>query len=199
MQTLPIYLAHGAGVGHKNSDFLQRISRRLEEKGCPVIPVTFAYMQEQEVTGKKRPPPRFDTLIPEFADYLSASESASDPLIVAGKSMGGRVATQLTSDNRVKGVICFGFPFHPPGKPEKHRLAFLEAVDVPCLIIQGTRDVFGKPIWVLEQKLNKNIEIMWVEGADHDFKTLKKQAITQDEVVSMVASMVKSWLSEKFV
>ncbi|MBJ7554008.1 alpha/beta family hydrolase [Marinomonas spartinae] len=195
MQILPIYLAHGAGVGHKNSDFLQRISQQLGEKGCPVIPVTFAYMQEQEATGKKRPPPRFDTLIPEFADYLSVS----DPLIVAGKSMGGRVATQLTSDNRVKGVICFGFPFHPPGKPEKHRLAFLEAVDVPCLIIQGTRDVFGKPTWVLEQKLNKNIEIMWVEGADHDFKTLKKQAITQDEVVSKVASMVKSWLSEKFV
>ncbi|SBS37990.1 Alpha/beta hydrolase family protein [Marinomonas spartinae] len=195
MKTFPIYLAHGAGVGHEKSTFLQHISRQLEEKVCPVIPVTFAYMREQEATGKKRPPPRFDKLIPEFKSCLNNS----GPLIVAGKSMGGRVATQLANDERVKGVICFGFPFHPPGKPEKHRLEFLDSVEVPCLIIQGTRDVFGKPDWVLEQVFNKNIDIVWVEGADHDFKTLKKQAITQEQVASMVASVVERWLSEKFV
>lgn len=190
MSCIPIYLAHGAGAGHQSSRFLQVFRDILVSLDREVTPVTFDYMEEQERSGKKRPPPRFEKLVPEFANAISTKES----VVVAGKSMGGRVATQLSGEDNVKAIICLGFPFHPPGKQDKHRLAFLENVTVPCLIIQGTRDPFGKPEWVNQQSFNDGIEVQWIEGADHDFKTLKKQGLSQKETVIHVGEIITSWL-----
>ena len=190
MKSLPIYIAHGAGAGHENS-FLTGLRCALSDQTKQVVyPVTFSYMAEQERTGKKRPPPRFQSLVPEF-EQLVKNE---DACVVAGKSMGGRVATQITHLPNVKAVICFGFPFYPPGKPEKHRLSFLEELKKPCLIIQGTRDQLGSFDWVSQQTLPDNIEILWIEGADHDFKTLKKLNKNIDDTILELAMHVKTWL-----
>jgi predicted alpha/beta-hydrolase family hydrolase len=192
MSKLPLYLAHGAGAGHQSSDFLRAFADTLTQQHArPVVPVTFDYMKEQERTGKRRPPSKFVSLVPEFAAQIGTEKA----LIVAGKSMGGRVATQLSEQENVKAIVCLGFPFHPPGKPEKHRLAFLDAVSVPCLIIQGTRDPFGKPEWVNEQTLNEKVEVQWFEGADHDFKTLKKQKLSTDEVINNISVSIEAWLA----
>ncbi|WP_133012928.1 alpha/beta family hydrolase [Marinomonas flavescens] len=188
---IPIYLAHGAGAGHQSSGFLKVFSEMtLDKHGRSVVPVTFKYMAEQESSGKKRPPPRFKTLVPEFIETIKLEES----VIVAGKSMGGRVATQLSHQENVRAIICFGFPFYPSGKPEKHRLSFLEDVAAPCLIIQGTRDSLGKPDWVNNQTLNEHIEVHWIEGADHDFKTLKKQNLKTEDVIENISNVVEDWL-----
>ena len=192
MIPLPLFLAHGAGAGHSNA-FLQSLSVALSERMLnTVIPVTFSYMAEQEKTGKKKPPPKFNTLIPEYKKAISAEQLC----IVAGKSMGARVATQLTQDQKVKAVICYGFPFYPSGKPEKHRLSYLEDLKAPCLIIQGTRDQLGSYEWVSQQSLSSNIEIFWVEGADHDFKTLKKYNRTLEDTINELADLTKNWLDK---
>ncbi len=97
----------------------------------------------------------------------------------------------------VKGVVCFGFPFYPAGKPEKHRLSFLENLTAPCLIIQGTRDQLGSLEWVSRQTLPSNVEIIWIEGADHDFKTLKKYNRSIDDTISEISAHTKNWLDNK--
>lgn len=192
MKNLPFYLAHGAGAGHTNS-FLSALGDAISLAiNCPITPVTFSYMQEVEYSGKKRPPPPFKHLIPELSNYIKNEEAC----VVAGKSMGGRVATQLSNLPMVKAIVCFGFPFYPAGKPEKHRLSFLESMEVPCLIVQGTRDQLGSYDWVRQQSLPKNISIVWIEGADHDFKVLKKYNKTVAETISNIADITQTWLNE---
>ncbi|UTW01582.1 dienelactone hydrolase family protein [Marinomonas rhizomae] len=192
MKSFPFYLAHGAGAGHNNT-FLKLLCDAIsKQRQQTVVPVTFSYMKQQELTGKRRPPPRFNTLIPEYARCIENEEAC----IVAGKSMGGRVATQLSHLPMTKAVVCFGFPFYPAGKPEKHRLAFLEELQVPCLIIQGTRDALGSYDWVTQQSLPDNVNIIWIEGADHDFKTQKKYNRSIDEIILDLAVQTKSWLEK---
>ena len=192
MDTISFYMAHGAGAGHSNS-FLKLLCSALSEQiQQDVIPVTFSYMKEQEQNHKRRPPPRFHTLVPEYSNYIEKEEAC----IVAGKSMGGRVATQLSHLSMVKGIVCFGFPFYPQGKPDKNRLPFLDGLKVPCLIIQGTRDQLGSYDWVNQQTLPHNVEIVWVEGADHDFRTLKKQNINLSETIATLAEITQHWLSQ---
>lgn len=191
MANLPFYLAHGAGAGHSNA-FLNALGVAISEQmNQDIIPVTFTYMEEQESTAKKRPPPPFKRLVPEFANRIKNEHAC----IVAGKSMGGRVATQLSDLPMVKAVVCFGFPFYPAGKPEKNRLSFLNGLQVPCLIIQGTRDQLGSYDWVSKQSLQDNIKIIWIEGADHDFKTLKKQNQNSSDTISNLADITKNWLN----
>ncbi|NLQ16406.1 hydrolase [Marinomonas sp. M1K-6] len=190
MTSLAFYLAHGAGAGH-NNDFLTQLAAAISrQRQQAVIPVTFSYMQEQERSAKKRPPPKFDTLIPEYRHYVEHEEAC----IVAGKSMGGRVATQLSHLPMVKAIVCFGFPFYPAGKPEKNRLSFLADLQVPCLIIQGTRDSLGNQDWVNQQTLPENIDIIWVDGADHDFKVLKKYNKNLADTINEVAIATQHWL-----
>ncbi len=192
MSTLPFYLAHGAGAGHQNDFLIQLCDAISTVRKHPVIPVTFDYMQLQEALGKKRPPPRFETLIPEFSRQIEHEKAC----VVAGKSMGGRVAAQLSHLPMVKAIVCYGFPFYPAGKPEKHRLSFLEDVQVPCLIIQGTRDPLGHFDWVSRQALPDNIDILWIEGADHDFKTLKKYNKTIADNIRQIALETEKWLAQ---
>lgn len=192
MGSKSFYLAHGAGAGH-HSVFLSRLGDSLSRlDGLCLNPVTFKYMQDQELSGKKRLPPRFSLLIPEYEQAIKSEKKC----IIAGKSMGGRVASQLSHLPSVDGVICFGFPFYPVGKKEKHRLAFLEALEKPCLIIQGTRDKLGSLEWVSEQVLPDTVEIAWIEGADHDFKILKKYNKNEQEIIDNMVSIVEKWLEK---
>ncbi|RBO82898.1 alpha/beta family hydrolase [Marinomonas aquiplantarum] len=191
--TLPIYLAHGAGAGHQ-SDFLIQLRQALQNASSfQVAPITFGYMKQQETTGKRRPPTQFKTLVEEYENAIPIDTAC----VVSGKSMGGRVATQLSQLDQVKAIVCYGFPFYPPRKPEKHRLSFLENIEKPCLILQGTRDSLGNLDWVSQQELPENVEIHWVEGADHDFKVLKKYNKTQTEVIEEIAKITTEWLQTK--
>ncbi|WP_394179149.1 alpha/beta family hydrolase [Marinomonas posidonica] len=191
--TPPIYLAHGAGAGHQSDFLIQLRQSLLNASSISVSPITFDYMSQQEATGKRRPPPQFKTLVTEYESRI-LSETAC---IVSGKSMGGRVAAQLSKHEQVKAIVCYGFPFYPPRKPEKHRLSFLENIEKPCLILQGTRDPLGNLDWVRQQELPENVEIHWVEGADHDFKVLKKYNKNQTDVIEEIAKITTEWLQTK--
>jgi len=193
MSKFSFYMAHGAGLGHTGG-FLDRFAVTFcRTKKMNYFPLTFDYMTQIESTGKRRPPTRFPQLVEEYKSKLDVDAKKAS-IIVAGKSMGGRVASQLSSDERVVGIVCLGFPFYQQGKPEKHRLTFLENIEKPCLIIQGTRDALGKPAWVEQQSLNSNIKLHWFEGADHDFNVLKSTAKSQSQVTDEINQIIHDWV-----
>jgi hypothetical protein len=92
--------------------------------------------------------------------------------LIGGKSLGGRVASlvadRLFADRRISALVCLGYPFHPPGKPERLRTAHLAALVCPTLIIQGERDPFGAREEVESYALSAAIRIHWAADGDHD-------------------------------
>ena len=125
-----VVLAHGAGAGME-SPFMQHMAEGLAQQGWQVIRFEFPYMAQQRVSGRKRPPNKADILLQCYAEQLQ-SLPAKQPLIIGGKSMGGRIASLLAdalwSQNRILGCICLGYPFHPLGKPETLRTRHLQTI-----------------------------------------------------------------------
>ncbi len=110
--------------------------------------------------------------------------------------MGGRVASMLAdelhAEARVSGLVCLGYPFHPPGKPEQLRTAHLEGLKTPALICQGTRDPFGGKDEVPSYPLAPSIEIVWLEDGDHDLKPRKSiSGFTAADHMKRMASEVR--------
>jgi uncharacterized protein len=135
----------------------------------------FGYMAARR-SGTRRPPPRAETVMPEYRAAVAAL-GAKGRLVIGGKSMGGRVASMVADELHAAGVVagllCLGYPFHPPGRPEQLRTAHLERLATPALICQGTRDPFGTREEVVGYPLSARIEILWLEDGDHDLKPRK--------------------------
>ena len=139
-----LVLAHGAGAG-MDSAFMDAIATALAGHGIAVARFEFAYMAARRDGGKRSPPPPIARLELEYRDFLA--QFPRPVTAIGGKSLGGRVASRivdaLREDDRGPGLVCLGYPFHPPGKPEKLRTAHLETLRSPALIVQGERDPFG--------------------------------------------------------
>jgi predicted alpha/beta-hydrolase family hydrolase len=166
-----ILLAHGAGAP-MDSASMNATAQALAAAGLRVARFEFGYMAARRTTGPK-PPPRAETLNPEYRAAIAALQ-AKGKLIIGGKSMGGRVASMIADDSGAAGLLCLGYPFHPPEKPQQLRTAHLAGLQTPTLIVQGTRDPFGTPDEVAGYKLANSIEILWLEDGDHDLKPRKK-------------------------
>jgi len=140
-----ILLAHGAGTP-MDSASLTATAKALVGSGFCVARFEFDYMAGRRTEAGRKPPPRAEKLNPEYIAAIDALD-ARRPLIIGGKSMGGRVASMVTDDlfasGRVGGLLCLGYPFHPPARPEQLRTKHLVNVKTPTLIVQGTRDEFG--------------------------------------------------------
>ena len=100
-------------------------------------------------------------------------------VVIGGKSMGGRMATLITDELKVQGVVCFGYPFHPPGQPAKLRTAHLEKMATPMLVLQGERDPFGTREDVAGYNLSQQIRIEWITDGDHSLKPRAKSGLTE--------------------
>ncbi|MBN8430925.1 alpha/beta hydrolase [Microbulbifer salipaludis] len=178
--------AHGAGAP-MDSDFMQALAHMLAMQGIGVVRFEFPYMAERRVTGKRRPPNKMDVLLEAFQVHIArvAEELPAAPLFIGGKSMGGRVASMLAQENyqrgAVAGAVCLGYPFHPPGKPEKLRTEHLQTLTCPTLIVQGTRDKLGSREEVADYGLSSAIALAWLEDGDHDFKPRKASGFTQQQ------------------
>ncbi|MGO4839973.1 alpha/beta family hydrolase, partial [Rhizobiaceae sp. 2RAB30] len=125
---------------------------------------------------------------------------ASGPLIIGGKSMGGRVASmvadELHATGRIAGLLCLGYPFHPPAKPEQLRTKHLADLRTPTLIGQGSRDEFGTRDEVAGYKLSDSIEILWLEDGDHDLKPRKAvSGFTAADHLKTLAENVSAWVT----
>ena len=194
-----ILLAHGAGAP-MDSPGMTLIAETLAEQDLRVVRFEFSYMAARRTEGSRKPPPRADKLNPE---YQAAIEQlgADGPLIIGGKSMGGRVASmiadQLFDRHRIAGLLCVGYPFHPIGKPEKLRTEHLQNLQTPTLICQGTRDQFGSKDEVTEYKLSSVIKLCWFEDGDHDLKPRKRiSGFTQSDHMQSMAIAVSQWVDE---
>lgn len=160
-----------------------------------VIRFEFDYMQQRRTGGAKRPPPKVSTLVDEWALWLSCFDNLGNvPLLLGGKSMGGRIATLMNADTEIpqqwQGVICLGYPFHPARKPTTLRTEHLAKSNRPTLIIQGTRDLLGNRDEVATYNLPQKILLQWIESADHDLKPLKASGTNHDQALQQASSAI---------
>jgi predicted alpha/beta-hydrolase family hydrolase len=186
--------AHGAGAG-QNSEFMQLMAEELAKHNINVIRFNFAYMQLAQELGKRRPPDRADKLLVHFKTVLSEIDSEL-PIFIGGKSMGGRMASMLLEESIALGCICMGYPFHPPGKPEKLRTEHLLAINKPVLILQGERDTFGTREEIGNFNLSEQVQLSFLSDGDHSFKPRKASGFTLDAhlnlAITHTAEFIKS-------
>ncbi len=173
-------------------------ARALAESGFRVARFEFDYMAARRRTASRKPPPRVVLLKTEYIAAVDALDR-SGPLIIGGKSMGGRVASmvgdELYASGRTAGLLCLGYPFHPPGRPDQLRTGHLADLQVPTLIVQGTRDPFGTREEVSSYPLSKKIEILWLEDGDHDLKPRKRiSGYSADDHLKTLGEAVASWV-----
>ncbi|MBL1266569.1 alpha/beta fold hydrolase [Halomonas sp. FeN2] len=205
-----LLFAHGAGAGQQ-SPFMRQFVTSLAAQGVQVLCVDFPYMQQMQETGKRRPPPPIAQTLDQFAQwYALLADLFDEPLWIGGKSMGGRVATlfaskqptsnplasELSSDSAVPGVVVAGYPFHPIKASDKLRLDHWPAIACPMLILQGERDPFGTQDEVAGYTLPSNVQLAWLRDGDHDFKPRRFSGLTQtvliDEATQVAASFVRA-------
>jgi len=174
-----VLLAHGAGAG-MDSDFMQAAQKGIADRGFEVIGFEFDYMQKRREDGKKRPPERLPKLQQQL---LTAIEALPDdkPVWLAGKSMGGRVATTVVDQSKARGVLVFGYPFHPAGKQETLRIDHLQLGGKPVIICQGERDTMGSRELVESLTLDERVDIYWFADGNHDLKPRKASGFSHEQ------------------
>src|SRR5262245_17345066 len=185
-----ILLAHGAGAG-MDTPFMNHLAAGLVEHGLRVGRFEFPYMAARR-QGGKRPPDKEPVL--RGAWLAAIAGAAAKKVVIGGKSMGGRIASMVAAEAGVAGLVCLGYPFHPTGKPQQLRVAHLERLKTPTLILQGERDPFGDRGEVATYTLSPQIAVHWLADGDHSFKPRKASGRTEqrnrDEAVEKIASFV---------
>lgn len=187
-----ILLAHGAGAGLQH-DFMQTLAHAINGHNIHVWLFNFSYMQRSIAENKKRPPSKQDVLLAEMKQQLAhiRTNYPNAQLYTAGKSMGARVACSLANDALdIKTVFCFGYPFHPVGKPETTRLSPLLDSSVPVVIFQGQRDTFGNESEVLAYQLPEHVKCLFLADGDHSLKPRKSSGVTQAQHITTCANTV---------
>ncbi|MCW8108818.1 alpha/beta hydrolase [Alteromonas ponticola] len=195
-----IILAHGAGAG-KSSDFMQTIANEIAQRDVEVLLFDFPYMQRIQQTGTRRPPDKMPLLETHFHEIITQSmqNQNSMPTFIGGKSMGGRVATLIADKCRIKGGVVFGYPFHPPGKPEKTRTSHLADLQTPFLILQGERDPFGTADEIKQYSLSQSIQTSIVGDGDHSFKPRKASGLSLEDNLQTAIEKTIHFIKERCI
>jgi predicted alpha/beta-hydrolase family hydrolase len=192
-------LAHGAGAP-QSSTFIVTTARLLAAQGVRTITFNFPYME-----AKRRLPDRAPQLEACFGRVIAAGRARVGdelPLFLAGKSMGGRMATHLASQSRtpdagrLDGVVCLGYPLHPPGRPEQLRNQHLPRIRVPMFFLQGTRDSFGQPdeIRAAFPVMPDGSALREVTDADHTFNSPSQARATEEQRLTPLIADIVSWM-----
>ncbi|WEK49625.1 MAG: alpha/beta hydrolase [Candidatus Kaistia colombiensis] len=195
-----LLLAHGAGAP-MDSASMTAAAKALAAAGLRVARFEFAYMAERRSGTGRKPPPRADRLMPEYREAIAAL-AATTPLVIGGKSMGGRVASMVADEyldaGEIAGLLCLGYPFHPPAKPDELRTAHLLELRTPALICQGTRDEFGTREEVAGYPLSPRIEFLWLEDGDHDLKPRKSvSGFSAADHLKAMAERTRGWIESR--
>ncbi|WP_135384140.1 alpha/beta fold hydrolase [Vibrio tasmaniensis] len=185
--------AHGAGAG-MDHEFMQSVAKGLAFKGIRVIRFNFPYMIKRAEDGKRRPPDRAPKLLEAYQEIIEQIDT--DKLVIGGKSMGGRMASHLSEVDKVAAMACLGFPFHPPGKPEKYKGEHLAELAKPCLILQGERDTFGKREEFADFDLSDSIRVEFIPDGDHSFKPRKSSGYTEQQNIALTVEKLSAFIKE---
>lgn len=189
-----LVLAHGAGAGMRHP-FMQSMAEQLAGYGIATLRYQFPYMEQRS----GRPDTSHVLVATVRAAVAAAFETAGDlPLLAGGKSLGGRMTSRAAAEGplpRVRGLVFFGFPLHPAGKPSIERGKHLSSVTVPMLFLQGTRDQLAelnllRPVC---SQLESRAELHVIDGADHSFHVLKRSGRSDRDVLAELAKTVHNW------
>lgn len=197
-----ILLAHGAGF-HMDAPWMTAVAQGLVARGFPVLRFDYPYKERARRAGRDVPPDRQGVLEEAHAAALAALSARAEGcrLLLAGKSMGGRISTYLAAKGEpCAGLVLFGYPLHPPKQPARLRSEHFPAIAQPALFLQGTRDEFAE-LALLEQALARyggraTLEV--IQGADHGFHVLKSSGRDDDEVREFMLERVARWERETF-
>ena len=188
-----LVLAHGAGAP-MDHPWMDRICTLIAEQGVRTVRFEFPYMAVRRISGKRPGPNPARVLEAIWREVIG--ELGAEGLVIGGKSMGGRIASMVAEEAGVAGVVCFGYPFHPPGRPEKMRTAHLEAIQTPVLIVQGERDTFGRPEEVAGYDLSEQVRLHWMGDGDHSLKPRKASGRTEGENLAEAAVEAARFVTE---
>jgi predicted alpha/beta-hydrolase family hydrolase len=174
-----VVLAHGAGAP-MDSPFMEQMAQGLVAHDLRVVRFEFPYMHRRRTEGRRGAPDRAPVLRER---WLGVIDELGDPanLVIGGKSLGGRIASMIADEAGVAGLVCLGYPFHPPGKPDRLRTAHLAELRTPTLIVQGTRDPFGSPAEIAGYTLSASVRVHFLEDGDHSFKPRVRSGRTLDQ------------------
>ena len=192
-----LILGHGAGAGQL-STFMVDFARALSALGIDVITFNFLYTEQ----GRKIPDraPALEACYRAVIDVVRAEvDSARQALYVGGKSMGGRIATQVAAADAalpIAGLVLLGYPLHPPGKPAERRDKHLPAIARPMLFVQGTRDAFGTPAELspVLDALQPPPTLHVAAQGDHSFKLSRKDPAAQAAMYAEVQRSIAAWI-----
>ena len=196
-----LILAHGAGA-NQTSAFMVHFASALAGRSITTVTFNFLYTEQS-----KRLPDRNDKLEACYRCVIEAVRDGGIPgitrqtLIIGGKSMGGRIASQVVAGgaDHIAGLVLLGYPLHPPGRPEQLRTKHLANIRVPMLFVQGSRDAFGTPdeLQPIIRGLKAPADLFVVEGGDHSYKVPKRSGRTQDEVYESVLGEIERWIRQR--
>jgi predicted alpha/beta-hydrolase family hydrolase len=189
----PVFIcAHGAG-GHKDDASMLRLAAALEPLGVEVARFNFPYRE----AGSKR----VDTmpvLKEAFRRACASFRKAGRPLLIGGRSMGGRAASMLAAEGfECDGLLLAAYPLHPAGQPEKLRDAHLSQIRCPVLCLNGTRDKLCRRdlMEAALQTVHADWTMHWIDGADHSFHVLRSSGRTDGQVDQEVREATQRWLA----
>ncbi len=188
-----LVLAHGAGAP-MDSAFMQSIAQGVAEREIRAVRFEFPYMEQRRRDGKRRAPDREPRLLDAWREVIR--ELGAGRLVIGGKSLGGRMASLIAEETGVLGLICLGYPFHPPGKPERLRIAHLMPLDIPALVLQGERDPFGNISEVAGYGLPPNIRVRWLADGDHSFVPRKRSGRTEADNLAEAVNEIADFVHE---
>jgi predicted alpha/beta-hydrolase family hydrolase len=192
--------AHGAG-GQMNDRSILAVTTALRPHGIGTVRFNFVYRERR--SGRPDPMPKlvdcWRAVVTRVREELDAGGASGPPLVVGGRSMGGRAASVLVADGeRCDGLLLLAYPLHPPGQVTKLRVEHLPRISAPVLCINGTRDPFcdrslmDRTLATLE----RNWQMSWLDGADHSFHVLKSSGRTDAQVLDQVAAACDAWIAE---
>jgi len=194
-----LVLAHGAGAP-MDSHFMNALSAALVRAGLVTLRFEFPYMAARRTAGRKGFPDARAVLVDCWHFAIEQTKVRQDlprPLMIGGKSMGGRLATLVADSSGIDGVCCFGYPFFSRGKPgiptgasPDTRIGHLQNLRTQTLILQGTRDPLGKPDAVSRLSLSPSIELCWLTAGDHDLIPTRKSGLLQQDLLEKAAVSV---------
>ncbi len=195
---ITIILGHGAGA-NQLSGFMRLFGNGLAVRGLDAVTFNFLYMEQ----GRKipDPAPRLESCYRAVIDaMLKHKKLKGNRLVIGGKSMGGRIASQVAASHpeNIDGLVFLGYPLHPPGRPDKLRSEHLPLIKAPMLFVQGSRDAFGtkEEINAIIKQLKLRADLLAIEGGDHSLKVPKSAGVPQPEVYALAMDEIVRWTGE---
>lgn len=194
---LTILLGHGAGADQL-SGFMRMVADGLAARGFDAM--TFNFLYKEQGRGVPDPKPRLEACFRAVIDAaLKHKKLKGNKLLIGGKSMGGRIASQVAAAEgvRVAGLVFLGYPLHPPGRLDKMRDEHLKEIKAPMLFCQGARDAFGTEaeIKAIIKKHRLPATLYVIEGGDHSFK-VPKSIKPQQKVYEDAMDEITRWAQE---